>query len=230
MSGAPGYFGKLPAAGDFVQKRLPPAFIDAWDRALSHAVAGARDLLGEHWGAAWRATPAWRFLLSPGVAGPSAWAGVMVAGSDRVGRCFPMVVATALAGGTAAPGVLDDGGRWFALAEAVAVGAQRDATVEVARFDAAVAGLTVPSDPQEPTVPAAAPGFDVARRGYWLPLPASDQRLPSALWHRLAAGGCGLWWWRGDGTHPGALWVGRGLPDAQGLVALLGAPAQAGAA
>ena len=32
MSLQPGYFGKLPGAGDFVQRRLPPVFVDAWDR------------------------------------------------------------------------------------------------------------------------------------------------------------------------------------------------------
>ena len=72
MSLQPGYFGKLPAAGDFVQRRLPPVFVDAWDRAFSHALAGARDLLGDAWLQAYHAAPAWRFLLSPGIVGPAA--------------------------------------------------------------------------------------------------------------------------------------------------------------
>jgi type VI secretion system protein ImpM len=230
MSAAPGYFGKLPGAGDFVQRRLPPVFVDAWDRALSHAVAGARDLLGAGWTDAWQHAPAWRFLLSPGIAGASAWAGVTVPGCDRVGRCFPMVVAAALPGGTATPGVLDDGGRWFDLVTGVAEAAQRDRGIDAARFDVAVAALTLPSDPQEPTVPTPPSGFDSSRRDYWLSLPGHDQRVPSALWHRLAASGCALWWHHGARGHAGAVWVGRGLPDAVTFTALLGASAQAGAA
>ncbi|MET0328385.1 MAG: type VI secretion system-associated protein TagF [Luteimonas sp.] len=230
MSAAPGYFGKLPGAGDFVQRRLPPVFIDAWDRAFSHAVAGARDLLGHGWQAAWQQAPTWRCLLSPGIAGPAAWAGVMLPGCDRVGRCFPMVVATALPGGTAAPGVLDDNGRWFDLAAGVAEAAQRDRTIDAARFDAAVAALLPPPDPQEPTVPTPPPGFDGSRRGYWLPLAGHDVRVPSALWHRLAPTGCALWWQHGGRGHAGAVRVDRGLPDAATFASLLGARSQAGAA
>ncbi|MCD9007355.1 type VI secretion system-associated protein TagF [Luteimonas sp. XNQY3] len=227
---APGYFGKLPGAGDFVQRRLPPVFVDAWDRAFSHAVAGARDLLGTGWSEAWQRAPAWRFLLSPGVAGAAAWAGVMLPGCDRVGRCFPMVVAAGLPTGCAAPGVLDDGGRWFDLVAGVAAAAQRDRGIDAARFDAAIAALALPPDPQDPTVPVPPPGFDGSRRGYWLPLCGHGLRLPSALWHRLAASGCTLWWQHGDRGHAGSLWVGRGLPDAQAFAALLGATPQAGAA
>lgn len=230
MSAAPGYFGKLPAAGDFVQRRLPPVFVDAWDRAFSHAVAGARDLLGGDWSEAWQHARGWRFLLAPGVAGGTAWAGVMLPGRDRVGRCFPMVVAVALPAGAATPGVLGDGGRWFDLVAGAAGAAQRDPGIDAARFDAAIAALTLPPEPQEPTVPTPPPGFDAGRRDYWLPLRGQELRLPSALWHRLSAAGCTLWWQPGDRGHAGALWVGRGLPDAHVLAALLGAAPRAGAA
>ena len=84
MSAAPGYFGKLPGAGDFVQRRLPPEFLDPWDRAFSQAVASARDRLGPRWSEAYRGAPAWRFLLSPGIAGRQAWCGVLLPGIDRV--------------------------------------------------------------------------------------------------------------------------------------------------
>ena len=32
---APGFWGKLPAAGDFVGRRLPAAFVEPWDRWVS---------------------------------------------------------------------------------------------------------------------------------------------------------------------------------------------------
>src|SRR5690606_30608201 len=143
-------------------------------------------------------------------------------GRDRVGRCFPMVVAAALPGGTAAPGVLDDGGRWFNLVAATASAAQRDRGVDAAGFNAAIAELALPPDPDEPTVPTPPPGLDSSRRDYWLPLPGHDLRLPSALWNRLAARGCTLWWRHGDAPGSGRLRVGSGLPDACTFTALLG--------
>lgn len=214
MSAQPGYFGKLPGAGDFVQRRLPPVFVDAWDRAFSHALAGARDMLGEAWSQAYHVAPAWRFLLAPGVIGPVAWAGVVLPASDRVGRCFPMVVAARLPGGAAHPGVLDDGGRWFDQVTAVARAAQADRTIDPARFDAAVAALELPDDPAEPTVPVLAPSLERERRRYWLPL-QDGLRLPTVLWSHLAPSGrCTLWWQHGgNGVEP-ALYVGAGLPDA----------------
>lgn len=231
MSVQPGYFGKLPAAGDFVQRRLPPVFVDAWDRAFSHALAGARDLLGAAWPQAYHSAPAWRFLLAPGVVGPAAWGGVVLPAADRVGRCFPMVVAARLAGGAAHPGVLDDGGRWFAQVADVARTAQADRGIDVARFDAAVAALVLPEDPCEPTVPVLPPSIDRSRRDYWLPLPAGDLRLPTALWSHLAAAGqCTLWWHHGDARGGGVLHVGRGLPDAATFTGLLGSDVRAGVA
>lgn len=227
---APGYFGKLPGAGDFVQRRLPPAFVDAWDRAFSHAVAGTRDRYGDAWQVAWRHAATWRFLLSPGIAGQAAWAGVMLPGCDRVGRCFPMVVAAALPAGIGAPGVLAEDGHWFELVAGVAEAAQRDPAVDAVQFDAAVAGLVPPDDPDEPTVPTPPPGFDPARRGYWLALPGHGVRMPSALWHRLAAAGCALWWAPGRQGAAGSLRVDRGLPDTATFAQLLGILPQAGAA
>lgn len=227
MSASPGYFGKLPGAGDFVQRRLPPDFVDAWDRAFSHAVAGARDRLGARWSEAYRAAPAWRFLLSPGIAGRDAWCGVLLPASDRVGRCFPMVVAARLDGGLAQPGVLADGGRWYDAASAVAWAAQADPAIDAARFDAAIAALGLPGIEDEPTLPALPAGIDRRRRDYWLPWSEGAARLPAALWGHLGANGCSLWWHPGDFGGSGALRVGSGLPDASTFVGLLRAGAQA---
>ena len=41
-----GFFGKLPCAGDFVQRRLPSAFVEGGDRHFEEAVAASRAELG----------------------------------------------------------------------------------------------------------------------------------------------------------------------------------------
>ena len=85
-----GFFGKLPGAGDFVQRRLPRAFVERWDRHFEQAVFASRETLGQEWAAAYRASPTWRFVLSPQACGEGAWAGVFGPADDRVGRSFPM--------------------------------------------------------------------------------------------------------------------------------------------
>lgn len=89
-----GCYGKMPAAGDFVARRVPGAFCDAWGRWLQPALEAARR--GGDWPGAFLSMPAWRFMLAPGLLTPAAWAGVMVPSVDSVGRYFPLAVASAL--------------------------------------------------------------------------------------------------------------------------------------
>ena len=46
---AAGFFGKLPARGDFVRAGLPRDFIDSWDGWWQRMLPGSRDRLGEAW-------------------------------------------------------------------------------------------------------------------------------------------------------------------------------------
>ncbi|AXM39519.1 type VI secretion system-associated protein TagF [Xanthomonas oryzae] len=92
MQRPPGFYGKLPAVGDFVHRRLPETFVDPWHVAMQGVLSA---------NAATIATPAqhapvWRFVLMPGLAGTAAWVGAMRASVDRVGRAFPLVIAAAL--------------------------------------------------------------------------------------------------------------------------------------
>ncbi|WP_448098437.1 type VI secretion system-associated protein TagF [Luteibacter yeojuensis] len=94
---APGFHGKLPLLGDFVQRRLPPAFVDPWDRACREAMAGVAGRLGDDERARCLAAPVWRFALATQVCGPRSWVGVVAFSSDRVGRVFPLVLAASAA-------------------------------------------------------------------------------------------------------------------------------------
>ena len=40
-----GWFGKIPALGDFVTRHLPPSFVQPWDEWLSAELSEARLLL-----------------------------------------------------------------------------------------------------------------------------------------------------------------------------------------
>jgi type VI secretion system protein ImpM len=66
-----GFFGKLPARGDFLRVGLPRSFTDPLDDWLRRALAASRALFGERWAEVWEAAPIWRFALPPGACGPS---------------------------------------------------------------------------------------------------------------------------------------------------------------
>jgi type VI secretion system ImpM family protein len=217
-----GFFGKLPCAGDFVQRRLPASFVDAWDRHFETAVAHSRDDLGDAWHETFHASPVWRFVLAPGVCGEAGWAGVMGPAADRVGRCFPMVIAAPLHEGIAA---VRDGGEWFGSAEQLLRAAQGDAGIGVDEFDARVAALGGPLDataaPRDPWQ-----GVDWTAASHWrLPLPRRDSGALADLWARLAGapGSWCLWWTAGSGRVPASALVTAGLPRAEAYAGLLDA-------
>ncbi len=90
---AVGFFGKLPARGDFVRSGLPRGFVDPWDAWLRHVLPASRGIMGEAWEPAWLEAPVWRFALPPGVCGPEPVVGVWMASVDRAGRYFPLMLA-----------------------------------------------------------------------------------------------------------------------------------------
>ena len=91
-----GFYGKLPARGDFVQRNLPRSFIDPWDNWLQEALAGSREQLGEQWLRSYLTSPVWRFALSGGLCGEQVVAGVLIPSVDRVGRYFPLAITALL--------------------------------------------------------------------------------------------------------------------------------------
>ncbi|MBW6400952.1 type VI secretion system-associated protein TagF [Roseomonas sp. HJA6] len=111
-----GLYGKVPAHGDFVRRRLPTSFVGPWDAWLQQGMAEARERLGDRWTAVWDDAPPWRFALPAGACGPDAVAGVMLSSEDMVGRRFPITLAAILPpdGALPAPG-------WFAALEAAAI-------------------------------------------------------------------------------------------------------------
>src|SRR5262249_30607734 len=92
IASGPGWYGKLPALGDFASRRLPPPFIAAWDDWLQRSIAASRRMLGDRWLDRYLQAPVWRFLLGPGGCGDGAGAGVMIPSTDRVGRYFPLTI------------------------------------------------------------------------------------------------------------------------------------------
>jgi type VI secretion system protein ImpM len=92
---AAGWYGKIPCTGDFISRRLPASFIDAWDLWLQHAIAASRAQLQDRWLDLYLTGPIWRFALMPGAlpGNTDMWAGVLMPSVDKVGRYFPLTIA-----------------------------------------------------------------------------------------------------------------------------------------
>jgi type VI secretion system protein ImpM len=123
---APGFFGKLPSHGDFVGRRLPLDMRQCFDNWIQAGLLHSRQVMGAGWLPTWLNSPLWRFVVAAGVCGEQAWCGVMMPSHDRVGRCFPLVLA---AGSEVAPCLHDCltvRDAWFSRLEEVALSALDD--------------------------------------------------------------------------------------------------------
>lgn len=88
----PGFFGKVPARGDFLARRVPAGVAAPWDEWLGRLTLAVREAAGDDWPEAWLTAPLWHFTLGARLAPPSGAAGVLIASTDRVGRMFPFTL------------------------------------------------------------------------------------------------------------------------------------------
>lgn len=132
----PGWYGKLPALGDFAGRRLPPLFVEPWDRWLANGLGHWRQH-DDAWLDAFLSAPVWRFALGAGVPfelSPG-YTGVMMPSVDRVGRYFPLTLVRPRAQReTIAPAA------WLRALEELAVSALND-DWDAERLDAELGGL-----------------------------------------------------------------------------------------
>ncbi|MGH8146968.1 MAG: type VI secretion system-associated protein TagF [Rhodanobacteraceae bacterium] len=224
VPGGVGFFGKLPGMGDFVQRRLPAAFVSVWDSRFEAAVNAARAEFGDAWRGVWQAAPAWRFALMPGVCGAPAWVGVTGPSVDRVGRGFPMVLACPLTDADVFSRVVRTGAGWFDALERAWGGAEMTPAAEL--FDVVVAGLPSPSDWLAEVASTRPTPIDWTHAGDWRmawQAAGDDPQLSTWLGACMAVeDGC-LWWTRGGARVPPGALLTRGLPRPDAYAAFLDA-------
>ncbi|RKT46313.1 type VI secretion system-associated protein TagF [Thiocapsa rosea] len=221
--GSPGFYGKLPSLGDFVSRRLPAELVQPWDLWLRECLVESRAQLGDSWLETYLTSPLWRFVLTPGVAGRSAWAGVLMPSVDRVGRYFPLTLACPLETGVDPLRILA-AADWFERAEAVMLsGLEEDRSVE--DFDALTLELGVPIDLLPGLAAAAAAGQ--VRSNAWRIGAASPSELSAGCSTLLARAldqvfcAYSLWWSRGSEQVAPSFLACQGLPPTEGFSALL---------
>ena len=194
-----GWYGKIPGTGDFIARRMPTSFSEAWDRWLQAVIAGSRERLGARWRDTFLSMPIWRFVLSPGMLTANAWGGIMVPSVDAVGRYFPLAVASALPSASLdLIATLFAAESWFDQIEAIALSAIAPAA-DSAAIDAAIVQkpfrtewLRLPEG-RDDTVPirGAKPQM------LWVPLGARSGQAPAPEVHELG----------GRLAEPAAVWL-----------------------
>lgn len=245
MPGAPltsagnavGFYGKLPAAGDFVTRALPGAFVAPWDDWLQRALLASQGQLGERWTAIYLESPIWRFALQPQVCGPQAWTGVLMPSVDRAGRYFPLTLAAPIDAAASMLLTMTSGERWYADLEHAALAALEPGAT-VAALETTLAGLPLQQ------IPASAQGRhdwkiaqDLSR---WWAQPDSSFTAHLAAPHALTAVAefaavhlmetqshrHTLWWVHDNDGSASAVRAWKGLPPPRDFSLLLNNPCE----
>jgi type VI secretion system protein ImpM len=224
---SPGIFGKLPSRGDFISRRIPSTFLEPWDQWLQGGISCSKEQLAEQWLDIYITSPIWRFGLSAGVAGQECWAGVMIPSVDRVGRYFPLTLASALPPRTNLFVVMGEAADWFAKAESLLL----TCLGEDFDFDAFEHGLAETGallarccrDPAPGQVPPAPPS---PHNAWHLPLsqPGDLQAaMPDLLSQAVSTVffAYSLWWTSGSDRVKPSFLICQGLPPTEGFSALM---------
>ena len=229
---ASGFYGKLPCRGDFMQRRIPQEFLNAWDAWLQEGLHASRRQLGPQWLELYLTSPVWRFVLAEGVCGESAYVGVMLPSVDRVGRYFPLTLVSPLEVGTCLLEAACGAGRaWSDSAETLGRKALEADDLDLEDFDAEVEALAALLDVEEfersnrlmeyivhSGFAGSASAWHISMLG------DTPQRAANALASielQRTFRPCALWWTQGsEALDPGWL-VTRGLPAPSSFAALL---------
>jgi type VI secretion system ImpM family protein len=174
-----GFFGKLPAIGDFVRRRVDDGIVTAWDAWLQESIASSRELLGDRWLELYLTAPMWRFFAPAGVLDELPVAGVLFPSVDRVGRYFPFTVFARLPERASGLVVADRCAPWFERIEDLVLAQLEDDGHTVDEIDEVLAAT---SEQLGAVLHAAcAPWLDTVRGGrltaHRPPAPAAGERV-----------------------------------------------------
>lgn len=222
-----GFYGKLPSLGDFITRRLPAQFVQPWDHWLRGSVAASQAQLAASWLDHYLTSPLWRFALSPGIAGQAGWVGVLMPSVDRVGRYFPLTLASPLPPGSNPYRALC-ATDWLERAESIALSSLADG-FDLDAFDTEILALGAPAlgGAHQENDPAVAEDRRATLDAWRLqapspipPMEACPTLLANALRELLFA--YSLWWTSGSERVAPSLLVCQGLPAPEGFAGLLG--------
>jgi type VI secretion system protein ImpM len=224
-----GFYGKLPAKGDFLTRHLPRDFVAVWDDWLQSGLNTSRAVLGDRWQNIYLTSPIWRYALSPGICGASGWLGLVLPSMDRVGRCFPFSVARALPAHQPPLEAASAHKDWLQRIEVLVLAALHDDDVDVSSLDESLTSATAecpdPAAVCDDTGPAPLTVTELSA-GLRLPLQQDLDHLAvlrevASTWLRGHFAQYSIWWSEGSQIVSPSLLFCPGLPSAEQYGSLL---------
>ena len=219
----PGFYGKIPAKGDFVSRRLPRSFITPWETWLQEVITNSRERLGDIWLDHYLTSPLWRFVLSPGICGEQAWAGILMPSVDRVGRYYPFTLVGRLDASCNAFFFLEHAGNWYARLEELALSCLED-DFSMEALEQQLLATEIPGiESHNPTGVTESKPLNNAWHAQ-LDNPSSlnafyPRFLPHLMKKLLFA--YSLWWTEGSERIEPSLLICQGLPQIRGVSGLI---------
>jgi type VI secretion system protein ImpM len=214
----PGFFGKIPSHGDFVSRRFPRPLLEPWDAWLQAGLTRSREQLDADWLASYLASPIWYFALGELVCEGGAVLGVLMPSVDKVGRHFPLTIATRLPLGADLPACLRGSADWFEAVDALARSAL-ESPFDLEAFDRELGSERFELDllSGDPSVG----GGDHMQHRALLPDCSFAQAVGSQSGALLAVSLArySLWWT--EGLQEPAFLIQPGLPPAESFAGLL---------
>ena len=220
----PGFFGKVPAHGDFISRRVSEALVGNLDAWLQQCLTASRLALGERWTEVFRISPLWRFAVSPGLWADGAVCGISMPSVDRVGRYFPMVSVYEFEESVALMSLPFNSGDWFSALETTLLTCLDD-DFDVDAFDQALNVLGAPTHMPKPrSVTGQASvladcGFEAVANGR-----EEFEHDPIAVLEAFAIGlgaPASVWWSDGSDNVTPRFAVLPGVPEPERCVRLL---------
>jgi len=216
-----GYYGKLPTYGDFIQKRLPQDFINVWHQWLQTGMLAAREREPENWLSYYLNCPTWCFVLSAGVCGEQAVAGVTIPSVDRVGRYFNFTLACMLPHGAEPASFAALNPPWFTSLRDLALAAL-DEEMEQPAIESEISTQGLELDYQPPS----SLRFENTAEQMSVVYPESTSisvQLPGLLHNMILneRNRYGLWWHNGSSQVSSQSLICTGMPSSSAYLNLL---------
>lgn len=216
-----GFYGKLPTYGDFIQKRLPTDFINPWHEWLQAGMMACREKSPDGWMSFYLNCPAWSFVLSAGICGEQAVAGVTIPSVDRVGRYFNFTMASVLPGEPSPAVFAGAYGDWFENLENLSLSVleeemDQDGIEDAINRLSAELNWTPPLNTVYSNSDGHARVVSDVQAGV-------RELLPAMLHQRISGehGRYGLWWHRGSSQVNAQLVTCANMPSAEAYLGMM---------
>lgn len=199
-----GFFGKVPAHGDFIERGLPRHFVGAMDEWLQGAITCSQGALGQEWLQTYLTCPLWRFGLSDGAIDSQQWVGILCPSVDSVGRYFPLIIAEKVTQGNIFT-AYQNNAEWFDYVEKLALSTLENGLV--------AEQIEEQLDNSEPLLLKTSEPEKIEQAG-WLCSGNSSEAFSHLLHKSHSQSAVSIWESKGSHSQQATTFVAKGMPPA----------------